>query len=99
MVLAVQMKNCDPLVFGPALAIDSVPAAEQQNSVCHVSFFPHSPTYYIYSGKHIIYNRICDWIDPCKELWNICNGQMHSTNDNLVILSLLVLNIKLNNQA
>lgn len=25
-VLAVQMKNCDPLVLGPALAMDSVPA-------------------------------------------------------------------------
>ena len=29
-VLAVQIKNCEPLVFGPALAIDKIP--ENKNS-------------------------------------------------------------------
>ena len=31
MVLAVQRKNCEPLVFGPAFAMDKIPNRVEQN--------------------------------------------------------------------
>ena len=39
-VFTVQMKNCEPLVFGPALAIDRVPTNNKFAFEIHVHVYP-----------------------------------------------------------